>query len=243
MKTSDKLLLTLALMILGVFGAVHLTLYARMKAGHIVNVHSQSGWRLLYEGKAPHLVVLEGDINVQLTLSDSFFIEMQEEARGQVSCRPAGIDSMVVKGDSTQSINPHSPVQYYNDRPWVNIHAPSPTDIRLKGVQALLQGSKQPGKRNLHVQAISSQLLLGGYGATGPDFFNQYYDAVQVQAENSKLVLNQNAVIHKLSVRLDDVSEMNDQKATIDSIYIQHMAHSKINLTGTNLDKLIKTGQ
>ena len=76
--------------------------------------------------------------------------------------RPAGIDSMVVKGDSTQSINPHSPVQYYNDRPWVNIHAPSPTDIRLKGVQALLQGSKQPGKRNLHVQAISSQLLLGG---------------------------------------------------------------------------------
>ena len=53
MKTSDKLLLTLALLILGVFGAINLTLYARMKAGHIKNMYSRDGWVHPYEGKPP----------------------------------------------------------------------------------------------------------------------------------------------------------------------------------------------
>jgi len=244
MKTSDKLLLTLALLILGTFGAVHLTLYARMKAGHVLSVHSQSGWRPAYKGKAPHLMILEGRINVKVMPSDSFLIEIQEEAEGKVSYHPAGKDSLVVKGDSILSINPHSYFQQYNDRPWITVHAPPHTNIRLNGVLALLQGSSQPGKLDLHVQSIYSQLWLGEtYGSTGTDYPTQYYDSVQVQAENSKLVLHQNATIHKLSVRLDELSEIIDQITTIDSIYIQHTPHSRINLTGDNLDKLIKTGQ
>lgn len=242
MKTSNKLLLTLALLILGVFGAVHLTLYARLKAGHIVGVHSRAGWLTVYEGRAPHLVVLEGDINVQVTPSDSFRVEIQQETASKVSCREMK-DSLLIKGDSFLVINPHGYTQQYNDRPWITVYAPAQTDIRLKGVQALLQGSRQPGKRNLHVQAIYSRLLLGGYGAYGPDYFIQYYDSVQVQAENSNLVLDQNADIHQLSVRLDELSEINDQLTTIDSIYIQHTPHSKINVRGSTLDKLMKTGQ
>lgn len=244
MKTSNKLLLTLALLVLGVFGAVHLTLYARLKAGHIVNVRSEAGWVPIYKGNAPRLIILEGDINFKVIPSDSFFIEIQEEARGKASCRPAGNDSLVVKGDSLFVINPHGIFQHYSDRPWVTVHAPSHTDIRLNGVLAFLQGSKQPGRRNLHVQAIYSQLWLGEtYGLTGADYSTLYYDSVQVQAENCKLVMYQNATIHQLSVRLDDLSEINDQITTIDAIDIQHMPHSRINLTGANLDKLNKTGQ
>ncbi len=243
MKTSNKLLLTLALLVLGVFGVVHLTLYARLKAGHIVSVHSEAGWLPIYKGKAPRLVVLEGDINVKVIPSDSFLIQIQEDAHGKVSCRLME-DSLIVKGDSLLVINPHGVFQQYSDRPWITVHAPPHTDIRLNGVLAFLQGSRQPGKLNLQVQATYSQLWLGEtYGAGGTDYPNQYYDHVQVQAENCKLVLHQNAMIHKISIRLDELSEINDQITTIDSINIQHTPHSRINLTGANLDKLIKTGQ
>jgi len=236
--------MTFALLILGVFGAVHLTLYARLKAGHITSTQAQTGWVRAYQGHPPALLMLEGDFNVTLTPADSFFVEVQEEAADKVGCRPLGQDSVIVKSDNFDTKNPHSYFQAYGDRPWITVHAPSHTAIRVKGMLALIRGGKQPGGVNLKIQAIDTQLWLGEfYGIDGEAYPTYYFDAVQVQAVNSKVVLHKNAVIDKLSVGLDSLSEISDQQTNIGTINLQYTPESKINLTGANLDKLNKTGQ
>ena len=241
MKTSDKLLLIFALLILASFGAVHLTLYARLKGGHITNsMDTQSGWVHPYAGKTPVKVILKGNINVSLEYSDSFEVEVQQDAAARISCQMEG-DSLVIKGDSLLSVNPHSFFQNYNDLPWVSLDIPPHTSIRLEGQLALFKGSKQPGKASFRVEAKNSQVWLGEtYGMEGTNYPTHYYDSVYIQEENSNLVLHRNAAINHLAVQLDDLSEANDQHVKAGSIQIQYTPLSKLSLTGANLDKLNK---
>jgi hypothetical protein len=239
MKTSDKLLLVLALAILGVFGAINLTLYARMKAGHIKNMYAHDAWSRVYEGTAPSTITLQGNINVTLIPSDSCLVEVQEEAAGKVHCRLAG-DSMIVSSDDTLPLNPHGFYANYSDRPWVSIDIPSGVRlVRADGQLALFRGSSQPGHRQFDIQAINSQVWLGEtYGMEGAYYPNYYYDSVRIQAVNSNLIIHANAEINRLSAHLDGQSEINDFKGTRGSLYLQYAPESKINIKGATLEKL-----
>lgn len=239
MKTSDKLLLTLALLILGVFGVINLTLYARMKAGHIKNMYSHDGWVRSYTGKAPSAITLRGNINVTLIPSDSFTVEAQEDAAGRIHCRLLQ-DSMIVYSDDTVPLNPHTWFQNFSDRPWVSVDIPAGVHlIRTEGQLALFRGSPKPGRLRLDIQAVNSQVWLGEtYGLEGTSYPTFYYDSVYVQEMNSNLVIHPNAEIGRLSVHLDPQSEINDLKGKLGSIDLQYAPESKINMKGSTLDKL-----
>jgi len=241
MKTSDKLLLTLALAILGVFGAINLTLYARMKSGHIKNMYSRDGWTRSYEGRAPSKITLQGNINVTLIPSDSFIVEVQEEAAAKVHCRLSG-DSMIVSSEDTLPLNPHTLFQNYSDRPWVSIDMPSTVSlVRTEGQLALFRGALKPGDLHLNIQAVNSQIWLGEtYGMEGAVYPTYYYDTVSVQEINSNLFVLNNAEINGLSANLDYQSELNDFKGAFGSLHLQYAPQSKINIKGATLDKLKK---
>src|SRR5882672_9069900 len=99
MKTSDKLLLTFFVSVLVVFLAIHLTLYSQLRQGHITtSLQPTGGWVRPYKGKAPNTVVLEGNINVTLAASDSFYVEIPKDAEGKISCRLTDEGSLVIKG-------------------------------------------------------------------------------------------------------------------------------------------------
>ncbi|HVV03165.1 MAG TPA: hypothetical protein VHC96_03040 [Puia sp.] len=239
MKTSDKLLLTLVLLILGVFGAINLTLYARMKAGHLKNIYSHDGWVRPYEGKAPSKIVVQGNINLTIVASDSFNIEVQEEAAGKIHCRLSG-DSMIVRSDDTLPLNAHTSFQNYSDRPWASINiTPRVGLVRVEGQLALFRGSPKPGNLHLDIQAINSQVWLGEtYGMEGAVNPAYYYDSVHIEEVNSNLQIHQNAEIRGLSVHLDDQSEFNDLKGMSGRLHLQYAPGSKINIKGATLDKL-----
>ena len=239
MKTSDKLLLTLALLILGVFGAINLTLYARMKAGHLKSMDSPGGWVRTYQGRAPSKITIKGNINVTLIPSDSFSVEVQEEAAGKIRSQLSG-DSMIVSSEDTLPLNPHTFYQNYNDRPWVSIDIPSSVSlIRLEGQLALFRGARKPGKVRFDIQAITSQIWLGEtYGMEGAYYPTYYFDSVHIKEINSDLIIHQNAEINQLSADLDDHSELNDMKGTLGALHLQYGPQSKINLKGATLDKL-----
>jgi len=241
MKTSDKLLLTLALLILGVFGAINLTLYARMKAGHIKNMYSHDGWVRSYTGKAPSTITLQGNINVTLIPSDSFSVEVQEEAAARVHYRLLQ-DSMIVYGDDTMPLNPHTSFQNFSDRPWVSVDMPAGVRlVRTEGQLALFRGSPKPAPVRFDIQAVNSQIWLGEtYGMEGPSYPTYYYDSVHVQEVNSNLIIHPNAEVGRLSVHLDAQSEINDLKDKLGSMDLQYAPESKINIKGSTLDKLKK---
>ena len=244
MKTSNKLLLIFFLFVLAGFGTIHLTLYSQLRHGHIFNSRpSLEGWTRAYVGAAPVVLVAEGNINVTLIPSDSFFVEVQEEFAGKVHCRSTA-DSVVVIGDTSFVSDPHRFFGNYNDLPWVSVHMGRHTGIRLRGVLALLGGNDKPGLINTHITATAAQLWVGeSYGTHGAEYPSQYYDSLQVDAENTDLVLHSNAHIRHLTANLDARSEVNDLQAKLGTINIHYTPETKINLTGLNLDKLNKQTQ
>ncbi|HEY8971687.1 MAG TPA: hypothetical protein VIM64_21445 [Puia sp.] len=241
MKTSDKLLLTLALLILGIFGVINLTLYARMKAGHLQSMDSRGSWVRSYKGSAPSKITIKGNINITLVPTDSFSVEVQWDAAGKVHCQLSG-DSMIVSSEDTLPLNPHTFYQNYSDRPWVSINIPSSVSlVRMEGQLALFRGARKPGNVRFDIQAVNSQVWLGEtYGMEGASYPTYYFDSVHVQEVNSNLLVFNNAEVNQLSVRLDDQSELNDMKGTLGALHLQYAPQSKINLKGATLDKLRK---
>jgi len=241
MKTSDKLLLTLALAILAVFGGVQLTLYARMKAGYVNTPTSRDGFTQIYTGDAPVRLTVRGNVNLTLIPSDSFAVYLQDESTIKVSCQRAG-DSLLVNADSLLTINPHTSFQIYGDLPWVSIHIPSGVhSIRLEGQLALLRGGSKEGDFRCSLQAVNSQLWLGesdGAGSsTSPAYF---YDSVHVETLNGNLVVHPNAAIKHISVQLDGQSEINDLNGVMGTFDLEYSPLAKVNLKGSTLDKLRK---
>src|SRR5258708_34848727 len=139
MKTSNKLLLFFFLSVLGLYGAIHLALYARSKQGKMVTSPAQEeGWGIQYKGEAPSFLSLQGNVNVRLIPSDTFFIEFDKHESSKINCRRSGADSLLIQGESIP-MNPHDIFQHYSDYPWIEIHAGPHTRIQLTNLLALLK--------------------------------------------------------------------------------------------------------
>jgi hypothetical protein len=244
MKTSDKLILFFSLSVLGLYGAAQLALYARSRQGEIVtNAPLEEGRITEYKGKAPAFLSLQGNVNVRLIPSDTFYIEYEREAKGKINCRPFGTDSLLVQGEDLSRMSPHRPFQGYSDFPWIEVHTGTHTRIRLTGVLAIVKGPTNSGRTDWDLQAINTQLWIGEAYGNETDFAAaELYDSVQVNATNTNIVLNRNAVIGQLTAQLDDQSEINDEHATIGKPAIHYTDRSKVNLTGINLNKLRQKG-
>jgi len=244
MKTSNKLLVLLFLSMMAFLGTIHLGLYSQLKNGHIINSLESTDERIRpYNGKAPSVVDLEGNINVNLIPSDTFYVEYQQTDAGHINCGPVNSDSLVVRGEGGIFMNPHATFHFYSDLPWVSVHMGRHTDIRLKGLLAFLKGTNKRDIGSIHIRATDTQLWLGeSYGSNGTDYPPQYYDSVQVDAKNTNLVLHRNAVIEHFSARMNDLSEINDEQASINTFHLQYTPLTKISLKGVNLDKLRQSG-
>src|SRR5258708_5418007 len=198
----------------------------------------EEGWGIKYKGEAPFFLSVQGNVNVRLIPSDTFFIEFDKHESSKINCRRSGADSLLIQGESIP-MNPHDIFQHYSDYPWIEIHAGPHTRIQLTNLLALLKGPKIAGRADWNLQAINTQLWIGeAYGMAPDSTAAEFYDSVQVHARNTNLVLHRNAVIGKLNVQLDDQSELDDQHATIGQPEIHYTDRSRINLTGANLDKL-----
>ncbi|MDO6435375.1 hypothetical protein Q4E93_32465 [Flavitalea sp. BT771] len=243
MKTSNKLLVFLFLAMLAFLGAIHLGLYSQLKKGHIISsIRPTDEWIRPYKGKSPSVVYLEGNINVTLVPSDSFFVEYRQTDAGYISCKPVNEDSVVIRGNGGSFTNAHDAYHFYSDLPWVSVHMGSHTGIRLKGLLALLKGNDRPGSFQAHVTATDTQLWIGeSYRTNDTNYPSQYYDSLQIEGKNIDLILHSNAHIRHLAANLDASSEVNDQQAQIETISIHYTPQTKINLTGLNLDKLNKS--
>lgn len=242
MKTSDKLLLSFFLSILGLYGGMQLVLYARARDGRTTMAPKEEAtWTVQYKGKVPSFLSVQGNVNVKLFPSDTFFIGYDKGDKGKIDLRESGADSLSIGGESIP-MNPHDNFQRYSDYPWIEIHAGPHTRIQLTNLLALLKGPKIAGHADWDLQAVNTQLWIGeAYGNESNLTTTDYYDSVQVQATNSNLVLHWNAVIGKLNVQLDDKSELNDQHARIGQPEIHYTDRSGIKLSGINLDRLRKT--
>jgi hypothetical protein len=262
MKTSDKLLLILLLSALGIFGAVHLALYARYRQGNFLGEKelNEQGF-IKYRGPAPVALSLKGNMIVRIIPSDNFSVEIEKDGGGpgqdgglngpkaviegveaagsrKLSYHADG-DTLIIRGNPFPEIDPHGAWQSYFNFPRVNIYAGQLKSIRVSGGMVDLKGEERPGQ--FHT-ALFFRNALCWIGESDENYnwkwSPAYYDSVRIQADNSKLVLHANATIKKLTVQLDDGSEIDELKARVDHSSIACSANSRINMTGATLKNL-----
>jgi hypothetical protein len=248
MKTSNKILLISSLSALGIFGAVHLALYAKYARGDFSSGSPDEKMTTLFAGPAPAVLYLEGSLNVRFLPSDSFSVECAKADEDRINMRQSG-DSFHVIGDTNITRNPHTSWQQFDYFPWVTVHCGRSKKIQLSGVIALIKGTSSAGSFALELGITNTQLVMGEPDDNAPGIHKlalgaqtgrklEFYDKLDIRSVNSNVVMNANSVIRDLDIQLDDRSEMHDFDAQIDSPLISYSAHSQIDLSGANFKKL-----
>lgn len=163
MKTSDKLLLTFFLLSLGVFGAVHLALYAEYRHGHILNARDLHEEQFVkYRMAAPQYLSLKGTLWVNIIPSDSFYVESQKEekhpeegffvrGKGATALKRTQLirtegDTLLITGENEATIHrPFADYPFQLSVPVVNVYCRGLREIRVDHGQVILKGSEGGG--------------------------------------------------------------------------------------------------
>jgi hypothetical protein len=256
MKMSDKLLLAFFLVSLGLFGVIHLALYAEYKRGDILSTKELHDEKFVkYRMPAPQYLSLTGALWVNIIPSDSFYIEFPKKethpADGYfVNLKGAGKakqeryrvsgDTLLISGDNELPIHrPYAEFPYRLVITEVNVYCRGLKEIRTRNGETCLKGAGETRTPvSTRLVAENSTLWIGEYYNTLPAGTpKETFDSLDIESRNSIILLNAPAVIRSMHVRLDDHSEINDQHAMIGRPQISYDSSSRVNLTGENLHK------
>lgn len=267
MKTSDKLLLGFSLASLGMFGGIHLVLYAEYKSGNILEekeLHNEQFIR--FRMPQPRYLSLQGTIWVNILPSDSFYVEFPKKLiypadvffqRTKNSPDPAlpryqqKGDTLTIMGNN-KDVPIHRPFAdpgYETSVPAINVYCRGLQEIDLRNGQVLLKGAGSASPLvTVRLRLENSTLWIGDAIYDRGDYLgsqNLYpapepkekFDSLEVESFNSIVLLNRTADIRSLHVRLDRGSELNDQLGSVEQLTIGYSRDSRINLGGGNLKK------
>ena len=262
MKKSNKLLLLTAVLPLILLGLVHLSLYARYKAGNFVTEKQLRSER--YERKelpAPVVLWVRGVDYVDVIPSDTFAVEFDKQiTRKRTQVVQAGMAAYSYlpelhysrRGDTLEIVGLNTDTLALLSHPGEKQGAWSFPRITLycRGIRTM---AVEMGHVTLHQEkrpalAPASRLILNNssFSIGDGDIDNTdllpipyYYDTLRVEeAKSSSLLLSLNTAFRDLTVELDSSSFIDDNNAKIEALHIRCDEHSKINLNGANLRKV-----
>lgn len=267
MKTSDKLLLGFSLASLGMFGGIHLVLYAEYKNGNILEekeLHNEQFNR--FRMPQPRYLSLQGTIWVNILPSDSFYVEFPKKTkypgdgfflRTKNEPDPA-LPRYQQKGDTLTIIssNNGAPVHHPFADPGyeasvlvINVYCRGLQEIDLRNGQVILRGAGSASRLvTARLRLENSTLWVGDAmydrgeypGSQNPNpapGSKENFDSLDVESLNSVILLNHIADIRSLNIRLDKGSEFNDQLGSVEQLTIGCSRDSRISLGGDNLKK------
>jgi len=257
MKKSNKLILGSIFMALVVVTVTHLILYGQYHRGHITTVKLREAEQMVvYHPSAFHYISLSGTVWVNIIPSDSPMVEMSNngnsadlvgitakqpfhgESKGP-DLRVSG-DTLYITGENTIPIHrPYADWYYRHSFLPINIYAHQPQGISITNGQLMLVGAKDSAILNSAVlTATNSTVWIGEFneprhGEPSKEFF----DSLNIQLDNTILLLNRPAVITRLHARLDNNSELNDRSANIAFPEVSTSNDSRVSFTGANIKK------
>lgn len=267
MKTSDKLLLGFSLASLGMFGGIHLVLYAEYKSGNIAEekeLHNEQFNR--FRMPQPRYLSLQGTIWVNILPSDSFYVEFPKKPiypadvffqRTKNAPDPAlphyqqKGDTLTIMGNNN-GVPIHRPFAdpgYEASVPAINVYCRGLQEIDLLNGQVVLNGAGSASRLvTARLRLENSTLWFGDAIYYRGDYLGtqnpnpapeprENFDSLEVEAVNSVVLLNRTADIRSLHIRLDKGSELNDQLGSVEHLTIGYSRDSRISLGGDNLKK------
>jgi len=241
MKTSDKILLYSTLSAVALFALVDLLHYAKYKKGEILtfdklntldNVsHSFAGIRW---------VVLDGPMRTTLYAggSDSVLFQISKDQQREFLYRQ-DTDTLVIRTKGRNARDAHQNWFGYVDYPALQLYFPPGTNFHILQGFATLDNEAARSHRNARFLLDSSQLWIGGYDRYKDSVYSiEPWDTISAAGINSNIVLNRQAHVRMLDLKLDNKSEATDRWSTIDSGYLQGDTNTYIHLRGKNFQKV-----
>jgi len=239
MKTSDKIILFSVLTGLGLFGAIHLLQYARYRSGDILTYKDLDRQDFApHAGTQPLWLILDGPMHASLFASDSFHFDLARRDLSSFHYRQSG-DSLIIEGDRRLIKNPHQGWNDYWHFPAINIYCPVLRGIRIRNGFAVLQNEQ--GRRGVtaSLELDSTQLWVGAYNEDRDSVIQtEPYDSISIKAINSSIVLNRQAYVKSVDLRLDDRSDFVDRFSSFDTARIMGEKNTGIHLKGSNFKKI-----
>ena len=258
MKTSNKLLIALGLVILLGISLIQVVLYSNYRQGRIVSPKElQSERYTRFAMTAPSYLSLTGILWVNIIPSDTFYVEFPKENRptamdkkistlprfanetSSLSYRQSG-DTLLITGDNNVTIHrPFADWFYRANQQQVNIYCHGLKEIFFSNGQLYLHGADhQTGLPSAKIHIDSSTLWIGDYKEYDSEpAATEFFDSLDIRSLNSVFLINRSASIHKLQVQMDHRSELNDRQAQVDSLLVNYSNDSRVGLTGENLKK------
>ena len=261
MKTSDKILLISSLSSIGIFGLVHLALYAKYRRGDILmekNLHAQQ--LAVHPIPAPRWLVVRGLLRTHIIPSDSFAIEFldgMDEVR-RIRLKQAGGlfpekveepfyhregDTLFIEGDKGQEIDQQFASQMRPAPfPIVNVYCRGLELIEMEGGQITLVGGTRARPAGANLAIRNGVLWVGQYHSQADKDYPDLFDTVQVRASGSTVMLNNPVMVARLQANLTNHSLIDDRNIDIGQLALNCDSTSKVSFTGKNLQKLRPAG-
>jgi len=261
MKTSDKILLISSLSSIGIFGLVHLALYAKYRRGDILmekTLHAQQ--LAVHPMSAPRWLVVSGLLRTHIIPSDSFAIEFLgdlDDVRMMRPKQPGGLfpekttepfyhregDTLFIEGDKSQDIDQRYANQMMQGPfPVVNVYCRGLELIEMQGGQITLVGGTRARPASVNLAIRNGILWVGQNHSRFDKDYPDLFDTVQFRASGSTVMLNNPVMAARLQASLTNHSVMDDRNIDIGQLALDCDSSSKAGFTGKNLKKLRPAG-
>lgn len=239
MKTSDKIILFSTLTTLGIFGGVQILQYAQLRAGDILTVKDLNRKDFVSTHlPRPARLILEGPMRAFLIPSDSFHLDIAIDAVAAFHYHQAG-DSLIIEGDKRLKKSPHQGWFDYTGFPTIHIYTPRLRDIRVNNGFVVLQNEEGRPGISATLDLDSAQLWVGAFDQEKDTVFRtEPYDSITIRAVNSAVVLNRQAYVKALDLRLDNRSDIVDRYSRMDTAHIRGEKNTYIQIRGSSLSKI-----
>lgn len=234
MKTSNKLLLGIFLMIITLVTTVQLVVYAKYKRGEYVQFQRENYSSFTsYDIHAVRFISITGMGNISIIPGDTSRLEVQKEEVAHLTYRVVN-DTLIINGDTSLTKDDLDRGSRNHNRVYVIL--PYTAQINATYCSLYVGGavdSAHAPSYNIHLEKGSSLGILDRGSYKKDLYFNQMH----IEGEGSTIELHEQTVVNGLHAKLIN-SRIDDKEAVIRNLTIDADPTSAVTLTGKNIKAL-----
>jgi hypothetical protein len=236
MKTSNKILLGIFLVIILLTTTVQVMVYAKYKRGEYVPFQRDKiVKKASIKVPATHFVSIKNLGNCVLVNSDTSRFEVDEDNAGNISYRVVN-DTLIIRGDTT--LTPDQLARGERNSHLIKIFVPAAIPVNATSCTIYIDGAVD----SVHAPSYNIQLSKGSdlyiREKTRNPGVAYYFNRLLINSELSNISLDDHVSVNDLNVTLALNSRMKNNEATIRSMVLEIDSYSSITLSGNSIKAL-----
>jgi len=234
MKTSNKLLLGIFLMIIILVTTIQLVVYAKYKRGEYVQFkREQYSPMTSMEIPAVRYVSITGLGGCEIISSDTAKLEIQDYKNSRVAYKMVN-DTLIIYDNG--EYNSDQIKDGARNQHLVKVYLPANVQINALYANLRIEGNGDSAQAPSYTLHLGKNSYLGILNHDRENV-NLYYNQLHINSESSNISLDDHIIIKDLNIKLVD-SRFEDKEAVIRNMAMDADNQSTVTLSGTNIKAL-----